>query len=98
MSGTPSCRASDIRDTQRGQSLIDLGVFLRENESHAHRGICGWCRRSTAEVPGRANAGNSVVLRHECWQTAAMFLTIAGSSCSGKTTAVRACAEIEGLV
>jgi hypothetical protein len=27
-----------------------------------------------------------------------MFLTIAGSSCSGKTTAVRACAEIEGLV
>lgn len=27
-----------------------------------------------------------------------MFLTIAGSSCSGKTTAVRACAEIDGLV
>ncbi|MBF9130217.1 hypothetical protein I0C86_14815 [Plantactinospora sp. S1510] len=27
-----------------------------------------------------------------------MLLTIAGSSCSGKTTAVRACAEIDGLV
>lgn len=27
-----------------------------------------------------------------------MFLTVAGSSCSGKTTAVRACAEIDGLV
>jgi hypothetical protein len=27
-----------------------------------------------------------------------MLLTIAGSSCSGKSTAVRACAEIEGLV
>ncbi|GID33481.1 hypothetical protein [Paractinoplanes brasiliensis] len=27
-----------------------------------------------------------------------MFLTIAGSSCSGKTTAVRACAQIDGLV
>ncbi|XVV08240.1 hypothetical protein ACQP2X_25675 [Actinoplanes sp. CA-131856] len=27
-----------------------------------------------------------------------MLLTVAGSSCSGKTTAVRACAEIDGLV
>jgi hypothetical protein len=27
-----------------------------------------------------------------------MLLTIAGSSCSGKTTAMRACAEVEGLV
>lgn len=27
-----------------------------------------------------------------------MFLTVAGSSCSGKTTAVRACAGIDGLV
>jgi hypothetical protein len=27
-----------------------------------------------------------------------VFLTIAGSSCSGKTTAIRGCTQIEGLV
>jgi hypothetical protein len=32
------------------------------------------------------------------WKATAVFLTIAGSSCSGKTTAIRACAQIEGLV
>jgi hypothetical protein len=42
--------------------------------------------------------GNPVVSVGGAWQAVAMLLTIAGSSCSGKTTAVRACAGIDGLV
>lgn len=47
---------------------------------------------------GHADGGNSVAPCQAAWQTAVVFLTIAGSSCSGKTTAIRACAQIEGLV
>jgi hypothetical protein len=46
----------------------------------------------------RCGSRNLVVPRRCSWQTAPVLLTIAGSSCSGKTTVARACEEIERLV